>query len=80
MRQSVLTVPAALPANPEACGHHRCTECPVCGTEECRVYQDLGMACDTAQAARESKGVRRGVRGGGSPGQRVRPGRPKVAP
>ncbi|HUM00642.1 MAG TPA: hypothetical protein VL084_00020 [Thermoanaerobaculia bacterium] len=62
MRQRVETAPEALPTHPGVDGHHRCTECPVCGTEECSVLQDLGMSCDTAQAAQEAKGIRWGVR------------------
>jgi len=62
MRQSVVTAPGILPRHPGVDGHHCCTECPVCGTEECPVLQDLGMSCDTAQAAREAKGLRWGVR------------------
>jgi hypothetical protein len=46
---------APLPTHPEAEGHHTCRECPICGTEECRVMSDLGMYCDTAQAAHEAR-------------------------
>ena len=47
---------AALPqAHPGPAGHHTCRECPICGTEECRVMADLGMACETAQAAQEAR-------------------------
>jgi len=35
-------------------GHHTCVTCPVCGTEECKVLQELGMFCDTACAAFEA--------------------------
>jgi hypothetical protein len=42
-------------ARPGAGGHHTCRECPICGTEECRVMADLGMACDTVQAAQEAR-------------------------
>ena len=62
MRQSVVTAPETLPSHPGVDGHHNCAECPVCGTEECFVLQDLGLSCDTAQAAQETKEVRRGVR------------------
>jgi hypothetical protein len=34
--------------------HHTCIECPACGTETCKVLQDLGMYCDTAIAATEA--------------------------
>lgn len=46
---------APLPAHPGAEGHHSCRECPICGTEECRVLSELGMYCDTAQAAQEAR-------------------------
>jgi hypothetical protein len=34
--------------------HHTCTECPACGTETCKILQELGMYCDTAIAASEA--------------------------
>ena len=34
--------------------NHTCIECPACGTETCKVLQDLGMYCDTACAAYEA--------------------------
>jgi len=67
MRQSVVTAPETLPSHPGVDGHHNCAECPVCGTEECFVLQDLGLSCDTAQAAQEAKVLRRGARSS-SPG------------
>ncbi len=45
---------APLPAHPDAMGHHSCRECPICGTEECQVMAELGMSCETAQAAQEA--------------------------
>lgn len=80
MRQSVVTVTETQPGSPGARGHHTCKACPVCGTEECFVFQDLGMACDTAQAAQASMGARGAARGGSSPGRPARPGRPRTAP
>ncbi len=62
MRQSVVTAPETLPSHPGLDGHHSCTECPVCATEECFVLQDLGLSCDTAQAALEARELRRGGR------------------
>lgn len=53
MRRTVEAA-APLPAHPDAEGHHTCRECPICGTEECRVMSELGMYCDTAQAAHEA--------------------------
>jgi hypothetical protein len=51
------TIPRPLPAHhPGHDGHHTCTACPVCGLEDCVVLQELGMACDTAQAASEAAG------------------------
>jgi len=46
---------APLRAHPDPARYHTCLECPVCGTEECRVMADLGMSCDTAQAAQEAR-------------------------
>jgi hypothetical protein len=54
-RTAEATVP--LPAHPDPEGHHTCRECPVCGTEACRVMSELGMYCDTAQAAHEARAV-----------------------
>ncbi len=54
MRGSVITRQAMRAEHPGPDGHHSCTRCPVCGEEECAVLQDLGMACDTAQAAGEA--------------------------
>jgi|GEM_PF-3012268 len=34
--------------------HHTCIECPACGTESCKILQELGMYCDTAIAATEA--------------------------
>ncbi len=34
--------------------HHTCIECPACGTETCKILQELGMYCDTAIAATEA--------------------------
>lgn len=62
MRESVVTAPAPLPGHPELDRHHTCTSCPVCGSEDCSVLQDLGMSCDTAQAAQEARAARRGGR------------------
>jgi len=53
--RATLQTAAPLAARPDAGGHHTCRECPVCGTEECRVMADLGMYCDTAQAAQEAR-------------------------
>jgi hypothetical protein len=40
--------------------YHSCKDCPICGTEECRTMQDLGMFCATHVAATEaSRGKRR---------------------
>jgi hypothetical protein len=57
MKQSVTIRPATRPDHPGPDGHHSCTRCPVCDQEECAVLQDLGMACDTAQAAEEAGGL-----------------------
>jgi len=54
MRRPAETV-APPPAHPGPSGHHTCRECPVCGTEECRIMAELGMACETAQAAHEAR-------------------------
>ena len=54
MRRPAETV-APPPAHPGPSGHHTCRECPVCGTEECRIMAELGMACETAQAAQEAR-------------------------
>lgn len=54
MNRSVITRQAMRTEHPGPDGHHSCTRCPVCGEEECAVLQDLGMACDTAQAAEEA--------------------------
>jgi hypothetical protein len=62
MRQSVVTAPETLTRHPGVDGHHSCTECPVCGTEECFILQDLGLSCDTAQAAQGATEIRRGAR------------------
>ncbi|MFI5181201.1 MAG: hypothetical protein ACHQPI_07405 [Thermoanaerobaculia bacterium] len=56
MRDAVTNHLAGWPDPPGPDGHHTCTRCPVCGKEECAVLQDLGMACDTAQAAGEAHG------------------------
>ena len=58
MRNTGTSHQAAPPHNPGREGHHTCTRCPVCGMEECAVLQDLGMACNTAQAATDT-GIRR---------------------
>jgi hypothetical protein len=34
--------------------HHTCIECPACGTESCKILQQLGMYCDTAVATTEA--------------------------
>lgn len=39
-------------------GHHTCRTCPVCGMEECKILQELGMYCDTACAAFEATRAR----------------------
>ena len=47
------TVLAAEPAT-------RCTECPICGSEECLMLEDLGNYCSTmtaASLAREKEGA-----------------------
>lgn len=54
MRNTGTRHQAAPPHHPGPGGHHTCMRCPVCGKEECAVLQDLGMACDTAQAAGEA--------------------------
>jgi hypothetical protein len=54
MRENAARRTETLPTPAGVDGHHTCTECPVCGTEECRVLMELGMACDTAQAATEA--------------------------
>ena len=35
-------------------GHHSCKDCPICGTEQCRMMQELGMFCATQVAATEA--------------------------
>jgi len=35
-------------------GYHNCLNCPVCGTEDCKILQELGMYCETAVAAFEA--------------------------
>ena len=48
---------------PQTCegrdGHHSCRSCPACGTELCRLNQELGMFCDTQIAATEATRARR---------------------
>ncbi len=39
--------------NPE--GHHSCTRCPVCATEECAILEELGMFCETMCAASQAE-------------------------
>lgn len=36
-------------------GHPTCTRCPVCGTEECNVLEQLGMFCETMCAASQAE-------------------------
>jgi hypothetical protein len=36
-------------------GHHTCTRCPVCATEECKVLEQLGMYCQTMCAASQAE-------------------------
>lgn len=55
MKNSATSRQATRADHPGPDGHHTCTRCPVCGQEECAVLQDLGMACDTAQAAEEAE-------------------------
>ncbi len=43
-------------------GHHTCTRCPVCATEECKVLEQLGMYCGTMCAASEAEAADRGAR------------------
>jgi hypothetical protein len=33
---------------------HTCMECPACGSETCKLLQELGMYCDTVIAAAEA--------------------------
>jgi hypothetical protein len=54
-------LPAPLPTE-GAEGHHTCTRCPACGTEECKVLQDLGMTCETMCAASQAEGRRKSGR------------------
>ena len=42
------------PKAPLEAKHHTCIECPACGTETCKILQELGMYCDTAIAATEA--------------------------
>lgn len=44
----------AWPTAPAAAGLHSCLDCPDCGTEKCRMQQELGMYCDTLMAASEA--------------------------
>ena len=46
--------PSKRKRNPAAEGHHTCRTCPVCGTEECKILQQLGMYCDTSCAVFEA--------------------------
>jgi hypothetical protein len=41
-------------------GHHTCTRCPVCSTEECAVLEELGMFCETMCAASQAEAVDEG--------------------
>jgi hypothetical protein len=36
-------------------GHHTCTRCPVCASEECKVLEELGMYCETMCAASQAE-------------------------
>jgi hypothetical protein len=46
--------------NPE--GHHTCTRCPVCASEECKVLEELGMYCETMCAASEAEAAGKDTR------------------
>ncbi len=54
MRANTKRAPEAMPFPTALEVHHTCICCPVCGTEECAVLQDLGTTCQTAQAALEA--------------------------
>jgi hypothetical protein len=43
-------------------GHHTCTRCPVCATEECKVLEQLGMYCGTMCAASRVEAADRNAR------------------
>jgi len=43
-------------------GYHTCARCPVCGTEECKMLEQLGMYCTTKCAASSSEAAGRDVR------------------
>jgi len=42
-------------------GHHTCTRCPVCATEECMLLEQLGMYCMTMCAASEAEAADKGA-------------------
>jgi anaerobic ribonucleoside-triphosphate reductase len=70
MRRTALTADAPPMTHPGIDGHHTCRKCPACGTEDCRVLSQLGMYCETAQAAQEA------LSGEASP--RPKPARPAM--
>lgn len=43
-------------------GHHTCTRCPVCASEECKVLEELGMYCETMCAASQAEAAEKDVR------------------
>ena len=45
--------------NPE--GRHTCALCPVCGSEECKMLEQLGMYCMTMCAASEAEAADKGA-------------------
>ena len=49
-------------SRPDAQAGHTCLRCPACGTECCNILQELGMYCETAQAASEAPKPRRRTR------------------
>jgi hypothetical protein len=55
MRRTALTADAPPMTHPGIDGHHTCRKCPACGTEDCRVLSQLGMYCETAQAAQGAR-------------------------
>ena len=71
MRANAKRAPEAMPFQPAMEEHHTCLRCPVCGTEECAVLQDLGTTCQTAQAALEATLAARVRRGPAKARERV---------
>ncbi len=71
MSANAKRAPSVTPVPPSPEGLHTCVRCPVCGTEECAVMQDLGTSCQTAQAALEAVLARRYRRGPARDRERV---------